>query len=187
MLNDEGIIWKTRFTNILCLKSRLWPNDVDLTLHMTPQTSQAGAQNVAFEKIKYISQKILQNAIFINHDKTHWEKLSEYGNRVIDFTNVPVDQIVGISLFYKFNAVAGDQMKVNFIEIESWQGENLKFIISNDSPEKEIIKQSKIKNPWWFDSSPRFTNFTKKVLTWQDIGFTISDTDEKFKIIQGGK
>lgn len=182
---DDGLIWRTRFTNTLYIQNKLWPNDTDISLHMTPITEDSKQQHVAFEKIKYVFNKILQNALFINFDKEH-QLFEKFNNDIIDFFEKPVDQVVGICLFNKLNAMIGDCLRVDTLEIESWQGENLRFIISESSPENALLQSSTINNPWWMDKSPRFSNFTKEILTWAQLGFTISETNDKFKIIKGG-
>ena len=99
----------------------------------------------------------------------------------------PVDQIVGVCLFSKLNAIAGEHLSVDTLEIESWQGENLRFIISEDSPEYDLLRNQDTQNPWWMDPSPRFGNTKPNSLTWEQLGFTISDSEKGFRIIKGGQ
>ena len=109
-----------------------------------------------------------------------------FDNEVLDFFEAPVDQIVGVTLLAKLDAIGGENMKVDALEIESWQGENLSFMITDESPEWAILQGKKIKDPWWHDASPRISNFTKDKLTWEEIGFKI-DNNEGFRVIQGGE
>tara|TARA_R110000772_G_scaffold81471_6_gene173329 strand:- start:713 stop:1276 length:564 start_codon:yes stop_codon:yes gene_type:complete len=186
MLNDDGLIWKTKFTNLLYLNNKLWPNDTEISLHMTPMTDDSKHQHIAFEKYKYIFARVLQNSLFIENDvKTH-ENFVPLDNDLIDFFARPVDQVVGVCLLAKLNSIAGEYLKIDAVQIESWQGENLKFIISQTSPETDMMENCGIKNPWWYDDSPNFSNFTTKKLTWDELGFKIQDSDDRFKIIQGG-
>ena len=185
MLNDDGISWKTRFTNTMYLQNKLWPNDVSINMHMLPVTDGANSQHVTFQKIKYVFGKSLQNSIFIQKDENLYKSFSVFENEVIDFFDTPVDQVVGVTLLAKLDAIGGDSMKVDTLEIESWQGENLRFMITTDSPEWKLLQNCDTKDPWWHDPSPRFSNFNTEQLTWDDIGFTIKE-HEGFKVIQGG-
>lgn len=185
MLNDDGLIWRSRFTNTLFLQNKLWPNDTEISLHMTPVTDDSKHQHLSFEKIKFVFSKILQNSLFIEN-KSITEPFIKLDNDLIDFFDKPIDQIVGVCLLSKLNAITGKFLKVNVIEIESWQGENLRFIISENSPEYDLLQECNIENPWWHDSLPRFSNIKKNKLTWSDIGFKINETDDQFKIIKGG-
>ena len=186
MLNDDGLIWRSRFTNTVFLNVKLWPNDTEVSLHMTPLTDEPNQQHIAFEKYKYVLSKILQNSIFIEHDEQGHKAFNALNNGVIDFFSRPVDQVVGVCLLAKMNSIAGEHLQVNALEIESWQGENLRFVITPDSPEYALMNDCGIKNAWWFEKSPRFSNFTKQTLTWDDLGFKIDDNNDRFKIIKGG-
>lgn len=186
MLNENGIIYKTRFTNTLLLQNKLWPNDTEVSLHMIPQTDDFNHQQIAYEKYKYVFAKILQNSIFVNDDSKEIKSISKFNNQIVDFFTKPVDQIVGVCLLKKLNSIAGEYLHVETVEIESWQGENLKFIISENSTEYELMVADSKKNSWVYDASPRFNNFGNKNLTWNDLGFTISDKNDSFRIIKGG-
>ena len=185
MLNEDGIIWKTRFTNTLFLKDKCWPNDTEVSIHMTPKTNEIKTQHMYFEKYKYVFAKVLQNSIFVQNNNL--KPLEHFSNEIIDFFNEPVDQIVGVCLFSKLNAIAGEHLSVDTLEIESWQGENLRFIISEDSPEYDLLRNQDTQNPWWMDPSPRFGNTKPNSLTWEQLGFTISDSEKGFRIIKGGQ
>ena len=186
MLNDDGLVWKSRFTNSLFLNLKLWPNDTEVSLHMTPMTDEPQQQHIAFEKYKYVMSRFMQDSIFITHNETEHTAFSNLKNTVVDFFSRPIDQVVGVCLLTKLNAIAGDYLQVTAVEIESYQGENLKFIITTDSPEYSLMNESGIKNAWWLEKSPRFSNFTTKNLTWDDLGFKIDNAHDKFKIIKGG-
>ena len=49
-----------------------------------------------------------------------------------------------------------------------------------------VLSDKIVANPWWFEKSPRFSNFTKHSLTWDDLGFKINGVHDRFKIIKGG-
>ena len=187
MLNDDGIVWRSRSTNTILIQQKLWPNDTEISIHMTPTTDIPKQQHLSFEKIKYVLSKILQNSVFIDHDDHQYQTFEPFSNQLIDFFEKPVDQIVGVCLLSKLNAMSLGFLHVNVIEIESWQGENLRFVISENSPEYDLLQSADIPKPWWRDSSPRFSNFSKKTLTWEELGFTLDDKDDKFKIIKGGQ
>ena len=184
---EDGIIWKTRFTNTVLLADRLWPNDTEITLHLTPRNNDAESQNITFEKYRYTFVKILQNSVFITTNKNDYRTFFKYTKSLIDFPVKPIDQIVGVCLFAKLNSIGGETLRVNAIDIESWQGENLKFIITKDSPEWEFVPKTHEQYFWWNDAEPNFTNIGKDRLTWPEIGFKISDVKSHLTVIQGNK
>jgi len=181
---EEGMQWKTRFTNVVYIGNKLWPNDVDVKLHFIPLSDNADEQNLAFDKIKYCFHRIFQNSVFIQNDQKVYDQLSKFSDQIIDFSDRPVDQITGVTMFSKLNMMIGNYLKVSLLEIESWQGENLRFLINEDSPEWELIEHTE-KTNWWFNESPQFSNFDKKQLTWEEVGIKIKSS-ERFRVIKGG-
>jgi len=187
MLTEDSICFKTRFTNSLLLNNKIWPNDYDCAVHFVPQTDDQQLQNITYEKYKWVFGRALQNSVFIQHDEKIQKTVASFKNDVVDFVSDPVDQIIGVTIMSKLNSIGGEYLKVQNFEIESWQGENLRYNINADSPEWDIIHdlEKDIENPWWLSPQPTFSNFQKDVLTWQEIGFTI-DTQSKLKLVKGG-
>ena len=103
MIYEDGIVWKTNYTNTVLIADRLWPNDTEVTLHLTPYSNDADSQHVTFEKYKYCFSKILQNSLFIENAKTNYKHFEKYCPNIIDFAHRPVDQIVGVTMFCKLS------------------------------------------------------------------------------------
>lgn len=186
MLVEDGMLWRSRYTNSVLIGNKIWPNDSEVTIHFSPCTDDPSQQHITFEKYKYVFNKVLQNSIFVEN-QTQYDVFKAYNDTVIDFSHKPVDQIVGVTLFAKLNSIGGDFLKVNVLEIESWQGENIRFIINQESPEWDLIDNDARDNSWWWDSNPKWSNFDKTNLTWQEIGFNIQTNDSLFTVIKGGR
>ena len=45
MLIEDGMSWKTRFTNTILLNNKLWPNDYEVNIVFVPQTDNPAVQN----------------------------------------------------------------------------------------------------------------------------------------------
>lgn len=187
MLTEDSICFRTRFTNSILLNNKIWPNDYDCAVHFVPQTDDQKLQNITYEKYKWMFGRAFQNSIFISHDEKIYHAVKDFKNDVIDFVSEPVDQIIGVTIMSKLNSIGGEYLKVTNLEIESWQGENLRYNISTESPEWDVIHdlEKDIDKPWWLSAQPTFSNYQKDQLTWEEIGFTISDTN-KFKLVKGG-
>lgn len=186
MFLEDSIVYKIRFTNIIYLANRLWPNEVDVSLHLTPCDDDPQTQHTTFEKYKYCFHKIFQNSLFVTN-KQEYDIFKNHSSNVIDIPVRPVDQMTGVCMYSKLNAIGGDHLKCSAIEIESWQGENIRFIITENSPEWEMLPNDKDQYYWWNDSLPNFTSFESSRLTWEEIGFKIENTDSNFTVIQGNK
>jgi len=186
MFLEDSIVYKIRFTNIIYLANRLWPNEVDVSLHLTPCDDDPQTQHTTFEKYKYCFHKIFQNSLFVTSKQEH-EIFKNHSSNVIDIPVRPVDQMTGVCVYSKLNAIGGDHLKCSAIEIESWQGENIRFIITENSPEWDMLPNDKDQYYWWNDSLPNFTSFESSRLTWEEIGFKIENTESNFTVIQGNK
>ena len=188
MLNEHGISWNTRFTNTICLKDKLWPNDYRIAINFVPLVSDAKKQNLIFEKYKYCFHRVFQNSVFIKHDLKAYNTLRSFSNFVIDFVVEPFDQIAGVQIFSKLNAIGDGLLKVEAMQIESWQGENLQYVITDESPEWITLQEMEktVDNHWWKNSSPHFSSFQPTKMPWDEIGFTASD-EPILHIIQGGR
>ena len=182
---DDGMQWRTRFTNIVLVNNKMYPNDTEIKVTFQPKTNDAQTQNLTFEKYKYFLVKVLQNSMFIQKNEKHYNFFKQFNDKVIDFANRPIDQIVGVTVFSKLDAIGSDYFKIEQVEIESWQGENLRFIINSNAPEWELIQKQKGERCWWTDPGPIFSSFDKNQLTWDEIGFKIKE-EKQFTVIKGG-
>lgn len=186
MFLEDSIVYKIRFTNIIYLANKLWPNEVDVSIHFTPCDDDANTQHITFEKYKYCFNKIFQNSLLLT-EKADYEIFGNHCSQVIDIPIRPVDQMVGVCIYSKLNSIGGNHLKCSAVEIESWQGENIKFIITENSPEWELLPNQQNHYYWWNDPMPNFSNFSDSRLTWEEIGFKLDNVENNFTVIQGSK
>jgi hypothetical protein len=120
-------------------------NHYSLTLHMLTNSTDAVSHNVAFERIKYFVYNTLDSSILIN--STHEEQAQQYANSGLSVTTVPgdpVDQLIGLMLYYKLNAIMEDRIIVEETEISSMLGENMIYLHSDN----ELTDVGQIPT-WW--------------------------------------
>lgn len=97
-----------------------------LTLTMDPQD-----QNIALERIKFFLLNELHSTIFINQtDVERAEVFTDVGLNVTTLPEEPVDQVVGIMLFYKLNAIMEGRMKVTELVFSSEAGDSIEYFHS---------------------------------------------------------
>lgn len=108
-------------------------NHYSLTLHMITNSTEATNHNTAFERIKYFVYNCLDSTIFIN--QAYVEQCQKFGSAGITVTTMPgepVDQLVGLMLYYKLNAIMEDRILVDETEISSMLGENMIYMHSDN-------------------------------------------------------
>jgi hypothetical protein len=92
----------------------------------------------------------LEHSVLINQNNTDKIKqLINCGIRVTAFPQEPIDQIVGIVLFEKLNAVLEGRMRVTDLEICSDLGDNIWFQHSNNEKISAIPDSG-----WWTETTP---------------------------------
>lgn len=107
-------------------------NNYSLRLWMTTNSEDAADQNVAFERIKYFIYTQMDSTIFINRAlEDQCRQLVNTGLNITTMPGDPVDQLVGIMLYFKLNAIMEDRMIVVETELASAHGENMTYLHSD--------------------------------------------------------
>ena len=113
-----------------------------LTLTMDPQD-----QNIALERIKYFLLNELHSTIFINQtDDERAEIFTDVGLNVTTLPEEPVDQVVGIMLFYKLNAIMEGRMKVTELVMSSEAGDSIEYFHS-ENEHTDLFPET----GWWHE------------------------------------
>jgi hypothetical protein len=124
-------------------------NNFAVNLQLITQSENAGDHAVCMGRIRTVIDQ-LEHSVFVNQDNTaKINELLQCGIRVTTFPQEPIDQIVGIVLFKKLNAVLEDRMRVTDLDICSDFGDNIWFMHSEHEKVSAIPEQG-----WWTDSAP---------------------------------
>jgi len=120
-------------------------NSYILKLWMMTRTTDPESHNIAFERIKHFVYNCLDSSVLINQDhQEQCEKFAQAGIRVTTMPVDPVDQLVGIMLYYKLNAFMEGRISVAETEISSSLGDAMVYL-HNEIENPEIENQPK----WW--------------------------------------
>jgi hypothetical protein len=112
---------------------------------MTTNHTDPATHNIALERIKHFVYNELDSTVFIHtqHD-AQCRKFVEAGLNITTLPTEPVDQIVGIMLFHKLNAIMEQYMVIEETELSSVLGDNITYLHS----ENEITSNIEL-SPWW--------------------------------------
>lgn len=125
-------------------------NHYTATLYMTTNTADPVNHNTAFERLKYFVYNELDSTIFINSEEQDQCRLFvEAGLNVTTMPGDPVDQLIGIMLYYKLDAVMEGQILMDEVELSSVMGENMIYLHS----ENENANIVSIPD-WWTSPDP---------------------------------
>lgn len=152
-------------------------NFYELTLFMEVVTDNQYEQNIAIERINYYLSTVIENSIFVNqNDKKSIESYENAGIKVITLPEDPYDQIIGLLLLIKCNAIMENKIVINEIMFQSKLTAGIKFHTFIEETEDYLGKH------WWTDKSPSYklqtTSKKEKVVklfdvdTWTSLGLT---------------
>lgn len=164
---------------------RLIMSTYTATFKMTTATDSAVDTNTALDRLKYMVEEYLPDSVFIKDTNTDQiELLRSAGIKVISIPEEPVDQIIGMMLYSKINAVMDERIVLRNVMISSTAGDDV--IYEHDLSEST----APFDQPgWWIQPTPTCetelrqdteTNlFVLSLLNqWRDLGLEwINDSD----------
>lgn len=128
------------FTAGIYYNSRVHMNNYSVRLWLLTNSTTATDHNTAFERIKHFIFNEVDSTVFINVDHADMcQRLSTAGFKITTLPGEPVDQLVGIVLHSKFNAITENRMIVVETEISSAMGENVTYLHSDEERSEDIV------------------------------------------------
>jgi hypothetical protein len=145
------LMYNFEFLGGIFYQDQLQLNSYRVHLNLLTQTEDAVSSHIALERIKSFVQNELSSSIFFgpqDHDKA--EMFHVMGANVTTLPEEPVDQIVGIMLYCKFNAIMEDRVVVTGLDISSTLGDSTWYALEEDDP---IGPFAQSQDCWWHKSN----------------------------------
>lgn len=141
--------YEVDFTAGFFFNDMLRMNNYKIRLWMMTTTTDSESHNIAFERIKYFIGQSLDSGVFINKDNQEQCKLlAAAGVKIITLPEEPVDQLVGIMLYCKLNAICEDRMIIGEVEVRSELGGEVTYMHGEDEPIGPYDQVG-----WWNDAN----------------------------------
>lgn len=163
-------------------------NAYSVRCRMITATKDNIEQNIALERLKYTMFHVMQNAVMIDSkERQAIKRLEAAGIRTIPLPEAPVDQIVGMMLYSKIDAVMEGRILVTQLKLSSELGDNVSYF----QRDNETIGPFSEKG-WWNSPDPVYSdaNAGGKVVsirgstTWQHLGLDWDQsTEEKSSVV----
>ena len=138
------------FSTGLVYQGHFMINHYTVTLTMTVKSHDFYQQNIAYERMKYWMQEIMSDSILISEKDSKLKHFSALDTTVIVLPQDPVDQLVGIMLYSKINAIMEDRIEIDELEIVSSRGDDTVYLYGAG----EVTASGVPFNGWWFDARP---------------------------------
>ena len=117
------------FTAGIYYNDSLRMNNYSMRLWLLTNTTEAENHNIAFDRLKYFIYSEIDSTIFINQENIKQCQLfATSGLKITSLPGETVDQLIGIMLYYKLNAILEDRLLVVENEISSTLGENMTYL-----------------------------------------------------------
>ena len=156
-------------------------NNYSLRLWMITNTELAEDQNTAFERIKYFVYNHVDNTMFIDRgEQEQCAKFLQAGLSITTMPGDPVDQLIGIMLYHKLNAIMEQRMTIVETELSSAQGQAMTYLHSEGENTLGVEAPA-----WWLSADLAHSDFalpeSEKVVSmqtttaWRDLDLAWSE------------
>lgn len=129
---------------------RLIMSTYTVTFKMITATQDPADTNTALERLKYLVEEYLTDAVFIKHTETDQiKRLHDAGIKLVIMPEEPVDQIIGMMLYSKISAVMEGVILLRSVMISSTAGDDVIYE-HNDAESLDPFDAE----GWWNMSTP---------------------------------
>jgi hypothetical protein len=137
--------YNLEFAGAVHIDGYLQLNQYQVNLNLETCTTDRAAINIAMERLRLFVNVELANAIYINQSECDLaEILQMIGANVVTLPDDPVDQIVGLMLYCKLNAIMEGMMIVTALDISSLLGDEVWYEHTNEDAIGPFLNQG-----WW--------------------------------------
>jgi hypothetical protein len=173
--------YTTVFTAGVYYNDQLIMNNYRAVFKLLTGDCNSEDHNTAMERLKFFIHNQLSSGIFINQSNAKTcQTLLNSKIKVVTLPEEPIDQVVGIMLYSKLNAVMEDRMFVTDVELSSELGDNVCYLHSDDENQGPLDQLG-----WWQNSDSGYFNSTiivdQKIVdlhqnyTWKELDLEWSD------------
>jgi len=124
---------------------QLQMNSYSVGLSLLTKTTDPISTNIAMDRIKAFVFSELEHTVFINsRSLERAEMMSVLGINVTTLPEEPVDQIIGMMLYHKLNAVMEGRMVITQLDISSSLGDNVTYMHDEEDSSGPFVQPG-----WW--------------------------------------
>lgn len=142
--------YPTTFTAGIFYAGEMRMNNYRVNLHLITGEANGDDHNIALDRVKYFLHNQITSSVFINRENmSSCRALASAGVRITTVPEEPVDQVIGIMLYCKLNAIMEQRMIITEIELASELGDSIVYL-HNDLENLGPVEIS----GWWHDPEP---------------------------------
>ena len=124
-------------------------NSYSVCMDLTTGTNDTLKINIAMERLKAFIRDELNNVVFINREHENEAELFQaLGTNICTLPEEPVDQVVGLMLYCKLNAIMEGQLIITSLDIKSELGDDVWYQHDDEESLGPFAKDG-----WWHKNS----------------------------------
>lgn len=105
-------------------EEKLQCNRYKISLHLVTTTENFHEVNIAMDRVRVMVNYEFAHTVFVNSQhQDEIEKMQSLGINVTTLPEEPLDQVIGIMLYCKFNAIMENRMQITQLDIASELGD----------------------------------------------------------------
>lgn len=150
--------YNLEFPGAIHIDGLLKLNYYQVNLNLETATHDRAAINIAMDRLKCFVNYELADAVFINQSEMDLaEVMQMIGSNIVTLPDEPVDQIVGLMLYCKLNAIMEGVMVVTALDISSKLGDEVWY----EHTEEDAIGPYTAEG-WWHQSDTAHNSLPDK-------------------------
>lgn len=118
-------------------------------IHMHTTSMYDSDHDVAYARMDYWFEEVMQDSVMISADSENVKAYAATGQRLLQFPDQPVDQLVGIMLCLKLNAMTEGRLVVTDVDISSVHGSDMTYQHNVNEAVGPMAAAG-----WWQDARP---------------------------------
>lgn len=131
-------------------EDQLQMNRYTVSLNLLTTTRDSASTNIALDRAKAFVHGALESSVFINQaNQQRAEMMQLMGVNVTTLPEEPVDQIIGMMLYYKLNAIMEGRMAVTRLDLMSLLGDSVWYQHDADEDSPGPFRAE----GWWHEAS----------------------------------
>ena len=136
---QSGIVYKDAF----------YINTYTARIRMHTTSMYDSDHDIAYGRMDYWFEEVMQDSVMISADSPAAKAYAATGQRLLVFPDDPVDQLVGIMLCLKLNAITEGRLIISDVDISSVHGADMTYQHNQGEAVGPMAAAG-----WWQDARP---------------------------------
>jgi hypothetical protein len=133
----------------LVYRDAFYINTYTATIHMHTTSMYDHDHDTAYGRMDYWFEEVMQDSVMINADSPMIKAYVATGQRLLQFPDEPVDQLVGIMLCLKLNSITEGRLVITDVDLSSVHGADMTY----QHNQAEAVGPMAAAG-WWRDARP---------------------------------